>query len=67
MTTRSLRPAFFALLATGLLTTACNPTVQVKAPEDPIVINMNIRIEQEVRVRIEEQARDDIAKNPNIF
>ncbi|MGD9742846.1 MAG: YnbE family lipoprotein [Dongiaceae bacterium] len=67
MMTRSLRPALFALLATGLLAGACNPTVKVEAPDKPIVINMNVKIEQEVRVRIEEQAKDDIAKNPDIF
>jgi hypothetical protein len=53
------------LLGAGL--TACSPTVKVEAPDKPIVINMNIKIEQEVRVKIEQQAKDDIAKNPDIF
>lgn len=52
-------------LALGLA--ACQPTVKVEAPDKPIVINMNIKIEQEVRVKIEEQAKDDIARNPGIF
>lgn len=64
--TSSLRPALFAFLAAGILA-ACNPTVKVEAPDKPIVINMNVKIEQEVRVRIEEQAKNDIAKNPDIF
>jgi hypothetical protein len=53
------------LLGAGLA--ACNPTVKVEAPDKPIVINMNIKIEQEVRVKIEQQAQEDIAKNPDIF
>ncbi|MEX1108635.1 MAG: YnbE family lipoprotein [Dongiaceae bacterium] len=46
---------------------ACQPTVQLRAPEDPIVINLNVKIEQEVRVRIEEDAQRDIETNPDIF
>jgi hypothetical protein len=53
------------LLGAGLA--ACSPTVKVEAPDKPIVINMNVKIEQEVRVKIEEQARKDIAQNPDIF
>jgi hypothetical protein len=41
--------------------------VQLQAPEDPIVINLNVKIEQEVRVRIEESAERDIETNPDIF
>lgn len=66
MTNRSLSPAWFAFLAAGIAA-ACQPTVKVEAPDKPIVINMNVKIEQEVRVRIEEQAKNDIAKNPDIF
>lgn len=54
-------------LALGLALAACQPTIKVEAPDKPIVINMNIKIEQEVRVKIEEQAKDDIARNPGIF
>lgn len=54
-------------LALALGLAACQPTVKVEAPDKPIVINMNIKIEQEVRVKIEEQAKDDIARNPGIF
>ena len=33
----------------------CTPTVQVQAPEEPIVINMNVKIEHEVRVKVDEE------------
>jgi hypothetical protein len=65
-----IRRPFAVLLGAGaalLLAGACQPTVKVEAPEKPIVINLNVKIEQEVRVKIEEQARDDITKNPDIF
>jgi len=56
-----------AALLLGVGLAACNPTVKVEAPDKPIVINMNIKIEQEVRVKIEQQAKEDISKNPDIF
>lgn len=49
----------------GLAAAACTPTVQLKAPEEPITINLNIQAD--VRVRIEEAAEKDIANNPDIF
>ncbi len=58
--------ALFALaLLIGL--GACEPTVKIEAPQEPITINLNIKLEADVRVRIEEKAKDDIAANPDVF
>jgi hypothetical protein len=46
---------------------SCTPTVKVEAPAEPITINLNIKLDAEVRLKIEEQAKDDINKNPGIF
>ncbi len=46
---------------------ACTPTVRVEAPREPITINLNIRLDAEVRVRLEEQAQSDIEKRDDIF
>lgn len=55
-----------ALLA--LLTlAACEPTVRVQAPTEPITINLNVKVDAEVRVKLEKQAEDDIRKNGDIF
>ncbi len=35
------------------LAAACAPTVKVEAPDKPIVINLNIKIEQEIRIKVE--------------
>jgi len=56
-----------AALAAAIGLTACQPTVRVEAPREPITINLNIRLDADVRVRLEERARDDIAGNPDIF
>jgi hypothetical protein len=48
-----------------VLLAACLPTVRVEAPKEPITINLNIQAD--IRVKIEEQAKQDIRKNDNIF
>jgi hypothetical protein len=55
--------AFFALaLLIGL--GACEPTVKVEAPQEPITINLNIKLDADVRVRLEEKAEEDVDTNP---
>jgi len=41
--------------------------VAVKAPEEPITINLNVKIDQEVRVRLDREVEDLIAGNPDLF
>ena len=64
---RRLRlPAALGALGATLLA-ACQPTVQLEAPEKPITVNLNIKLDADVRVRLEERARDDIEQNDDIF
>ena len=55
------------LCINGLVMTACTPTVKVEAPKEPITINLNIKLDADVRVKLEEQAKKDIASNPDVF
>lgn len=56
-----LVPAMAAALA------ACEPTVKVEAPREPITINLNVKLDAEVRVKLEEAAKTDIQSNPDLF
>jgi len=60
------RPSFL-LLPLMFLGIACTPTVQVQAPDKPIEINLNVNIEQHIKVEIQKEVQDAIAKNPDIF
>lgn len=42
----------------------CTPKVAVEAPKDPITINLNIKLDADVRLRVEEKAKEDVEKNP---
>jgi hypothetical protein len=61
-----VRPLGLAALLTLGLLAACNPRVQLEAPKDPIVINLNVKIEQEVRVRVERDL-DELLDDPELF
>ncbi len=54
----------FALL-TGLM--ACTPTVQVAMPNEPITINLNVRIEHEIRVKVERELDDMFDEDSGLF
>ena len=41
--------------------------VQVAAPDKPIEINLNINIRQEVVVRLQQDVKELIDKNPGVF
>jgi hypothetical protein len=65
---KTLRPVRVgALAAVVLMASGCNPTVKVEAPDKPIEINLNVRIEQEVRVKIDRELDQVFDKNPELF
>ncbi|MEX2008701.1 MAG: YnbE family lipoprotein [Dongiaceae bacterium] len=49
------------------LLVACQPTVKIEAPDKPIVINLNVKIEQEVRIKIEREVEDLLKSEPDLF
>ena len=49
------------------LAAGCTPKVQIEAPKEPIVINMNIKIEHEVRVRVDKDLDAAISEDKDIF
>lgn len=55
-----------ALLAAAGLA-GCQPRVAVEAPKEPIVINMNIKIEHEIRVQVDRELEQLFASEKDIF
>lgn len=43
--------AFVLISLNGLFLASCIPTVRIEAPKKPIVINLNIKVRQDVQVR----------------
>jgi hypothetical protein len=63
-----MKTAYFGLILAGAcLLTACKHQIEVIAPKDPIRIELAIRIDQEVRVKLEQDIEALIANNPDLF
>jgi hypothetical protein len=46
---------------------ACTPTVQVALPDKPIEINMNIKIEHEIRIKVDKDLDEIFDKDSDLF
>lgn len=57
-------PGMLALLGLSAILGGC---IQVKAPDKPIEINLNVNVRQEVVVRLQQDAQQLIQENPELF
>jgi hypothetical protein len=61
---KSLRPtgSFLAkvlmIVTLPLAMVACTPTVQMAAPKEPITVNLNVKIQHEIYVKVDKDVED---------
>ncbi|MGF1625482.1 MAG: YnbE family lipoprotein [Alphaproteobacteria bacterium] len=60
------RQAIALAVFTGMAV-ACSPTVKFEAPDEPIVLEINITIQQEVLIRVDRALDDVFAEQGDIF
>lgn len=53
-------------LTIGLMT-ACTPTVEVKAPSEPININLNVKIQHEIYIKVDRELDDMFSESSGLF
>lgn len=63
----SYRFAGALALCAAFLLGACTTVTLKGSEEEPIVVNLNVKIDQEVRVKLDKEIEDLIAENPDIF
>ncbi|MCV6610291.1 MAG: YnbE family lipoprotein [Amphritea sp.] len=61
----TLRPLSVCCLM--LVLSACAPTVQVAVPNEPITINLNVKIEHEILVKVDKEIDDLFEENSDLF
>lgn len=61
-----LRSCITALLL-GLLTTACTPTVQLAMPNEPININLNVKVEHEIYIKVDKALDSMFSESSGLF
>ena len=55
---------FLVLLAS---LAGCTPTVQVAAPKEPIEINLNVKIQHDIRIRVDKELEGLFDEDSDIF
>jgi len=47
--------------------TACTPTVKVEVPDKPIVINLNVKIQHEIRIKVDQELDAMFSDDEGLF
>ena len=45
----------------------CNPTVKIEAPDKPIEINLNVKIEHEIRLQVDKDLESLFDEESEVF
>ncbi len=69
MQIRNGRMTMMGLVVSGTLIAigACTPRVEVAAPEKPITINLNVKIDHEIRVKVDKDLDEVLSKDSGLF
>ena len=57
----------FLILFWTVALLSCTPRVEVAAPEKPITINLNIKIDHEIRVKVEKDLETVFSDQSGLF
>jgi len=60
---KTLRCSLFLLASLA----GCTPTVKVEAPKEPIEINLNVKIQHDIRVQVDDELKDLFAEDSDVF
>lgn len=56
-----------ALFTLACTLAACTPTVKVEAPTEPITINLNVKIDHEIRVKVDKDLESLFSEDSDLF
>jgi len=45
----------------------CNPTIKIEAPDKPIEINLNVRIEHSIRLQVDKELEGLFDEDSDVF
>ena len=63
---RSFATKLLMLLVLPMAIAACTPTVQMAAPKEPITVNLNVKIQHEIYVKVDKEV-DDLFSEKGLF
>ncbi len=60
-------PKVLVLGAVAVMCGACTPRVEVAAPEKPITINLNVKIDHEIRLKVDKDLEQVLSNDSGLF
>ncbi len=64
---RSLIKQSLSLCLAIFISAACTPTVQVAMPNEPININLNVKIQHEILIKVDKELDELISDSSGLF
>ena len=59
--------SWIVILAAAIASSGCSPTVQVTTPTEPITINLNVKIEHEIIVKVDKELDALFSEDDELF
>ena len=59
--------SIFTLIVLSSFLAGCSPTVKVQAPDKPIEINLNVKIEHEIRLHVDKELDGLFDEDSDVF
>lgn len=66
MKTGTRTAVMLAAVLLGSALAACTPTVQMAAPKEPITVNLNVKIQHEIYVKVDREV-DELFTDQGLF
>ena len=60
-------PSLAGLIGFCLLFSGCSPRIGIETQDKPITINLNIKIDHEVKIKVEKDLEEVISKDSKLF
>ncbi|QZY38834.1 YnbE family lipoprotein [Enterobacter cancerogenus] len=54
-------------VAVAVLLSGCTPRIEVTAPKEPITINMNVKIEHEIHIKVDKDVETLLKTRSDLF
>jgi len=58
---------FLSIFVLALFSTACTPTVQLAMPNEPININLNVKIEHQIYIKVDKELDNLFDESSGLF
>lgn len=59
--------SLFSILSLLVFMNACTPAVQVELPKEPININLNVKIQHEILIKIDKELDNMFSESSGLF